>query len=260
MNKMHTTAKIAAGILGVYLLIQLTLNLIKSMSIAFTGRLPGNTSYLVVIAVSLLVMLVFGGAVFYFLIYRSDIFANKVVGQGEDLPEPSRPAAWYPFALRLAVMIAGFLFLQRAIPLSSSLVHYIRYSFPPGAQGGMWQVYEYAVYFLIYLAISIYLLSGAPHFVRWQVKRRRNCAGSFPKRGTTFDICMIYFSQLVTSQREPVCPRIRNPFGLTRFSSSIAGLLVTRQYTVRSDLRIWASLWISSGKELWNRSTFSVSV
>jgi len=180
MNKMHTTAKIAAGILGIYLLIFTVLTLMRNLSIMFMYVGKGNVPSLMTVAVSLLMTLGFAGAVFYFLIYRSDKFAQKMVGQ-EDLPEPSNPSAWYPFALRLAMMIAGFLFLQKAISLSSNLVHYI-YSFPPGAQGGMWQVYEYAVYFLIYLAISIYLLCGAPHFVRWQVKKTIEMCKEFSEK------------------------------------------------------------------------------
>lgn len=182
MTKMHTIAKIAAGILGIYLLIRLTLILMQSISILFTGASAVNTSFFVVIAVSLLITVVFGGAVFYFLIYRSDIFARKVVGEGEDLPAPSSPSAWYPFALRLAVMIAGFLFLQNAITLSSNLVHYSRFAFQSNTLEGMWQVYEYAVYFLIYLAISIYLLCGAPHFVRWQVKKTAELCKEFSEK------------------------------------------------------------------------------
>jgi uncharacterized membrane protein len=181
MNKMHTMAKIAAGILGIYLLIRLSLTLMQSISMLFTGASAANTSFFVVITMSLLTMFVFGGAVFYFLIYRSDIFARRVVGR-EDLPEPPSPSAWYPFALRLAVIIAGFIFLLNAITLSSNLARSIRFMSRLDTQGGMWQVYEYGVFFLIYLAISIYLLCGAPHFVRWQVKKTARLCREFPEK------------------------------------------------------------------------------
>ncbi len=181
MNKMHTTAKIAAGITGIYLLIFTVLTLIRNLSFMFMDVGKGNMPSLMTVVISLLMTLGFAGAVFYFLIYRSDLFANKIVGK-EELPDVGHAFNWFPFAIRLAVMVAGFLFLQKAISLSSNLVHYICYSFPPGAQGGMWQVYEYAVYFLIYLAISIYLLCGAPHFVRWQVKKTLDLCKEFSEK------------------------------------------------------------------------------
>jgi hypothetical protein len=37
----------------------------------------------------------------------------------------------------------------------------------------MWQFYGHIAYLLISLAISIYLLCGAPQFVRWQLKKTR---------------------------------------------------------------------------------------
>ena len=181
MNKMHTVAKIAAGITGIYLLIFTVLTLMRNLSFVFMDVGKGNTPSLMTVVISLLVTLGFAGAVFYFLIYRSDLFANKIVGK-EEFPDGGYTLNWFPFAMRLAVVIAGFLFLQKTITLSSSLVHYIRYSFPPGAQGGMWQVYEYGIYLLIYLAIAIYLLAGAPHFVRWQIKKTARLCKEFSEK------------------------------------------------------------------------------
>jgi hypothetical protein len=182
MNKMHTMAKIAAGILGIYLLIRLSLTLMQSISMLFTGASAANTSFFVVITVSLLTMVVFGGAVFYFLIYRSDLFARKVVGYGGELPNPPSSSAWYPFALRLAVMAAGFLFLEKSLMVLSMLTQTIRYASNLSTMTGTKQAYEYGVYFLIYLAISIYLLAGAPHFVRWQIKKTAELCREFSEK------------------------------------------------------------------------------
>ncbi|MBM4103953.1 MAG: hypothetical protein FJ263_07865 [Planctomycetes bacterium] len=185
MNKMHIIAKIAAGILGIYLILSAFQALIRSLSIILSSGLSSgkiNTTSLVIVVTSLVMTVSFIGAVFYFLIYRGDIFARKVVGRGVELPDPPSPSAWYPFALRLAVMIAGFLFLQKAISTSSMLASYIRFAFQSNTLEGIRQVYEYGVYFLIYLAIAIYLLCGAPQFVRWQVKKTVELCKEFSEK------------------------------------------------------------------------------
>jgi hypothetical protein len=181
MNKMHTIAKIAAGLLGVYLIVSSASYVLATMTTFLACLFQAEWSSAIPIMVFLIIGLCFIWFVFYYLIRRSDKFAQKVVGR-EDLPEPSNPSAWYPFALRLAVMIAGFLFLQKAISLSSSLMHYIRFAFQSNTLEGMWRVYEYVVFFLIYLAISIYLLSGATHFVRWQVKKTAELCREFSEK------------------------------------------------------------------------------
>jgi hypothetical protein len=182
MNKMHTIAKIAVGLLGVYLIISSVSYVLGMMATFLVCLFQAEWSTSIPIAVALIVSLCFIWFVFYYLICHSDKFAQRVVGQGDELPDPPSPSVWYPFALRLAVVITGVLFLQKAISLSSSLVHYIRFAFQSNTLEGMRQVYEYAVYFLIYLAISIYLLTGAPHFVRWQVKKTLELCKEFSEK------------------------------------------------------------------------------
>jgi hypothetical protein len=104
------------------------------------------------------------------LIYRSDIIARKVVGQNNQV-EPENLSVWYAVALRLTVIIAGFFFLWKTISILSMVSSYIQRFLQEG--GSMWQFYGHIAYLLISLAISIYLLCGAPQFVRWQLKKTR---------------------------------------------------------------------------------------
>lgn len=179
MNKMHAIAKIAAAILGIYLLLVSAQALLQAFTMAFSAGIGRQTvSFWAIFAVSMLATAGFIAAVFYFLIYRSDIIARKIIKQ-DDFPEPTSPAAWYPFALRLTAMIAGFFFLQKTISVLSMMTSRTRYLLQSEAPAWYF-LSEYMIYLPIYLAISIYLLYGAPHFVRWQIKKTKELCKSFP--------------------------------------------------------------------------------
>ena len=182
MNKIYFVAKIAVSILGMYLIL---CTIPMAISLVMVGALSLQTFK----AWSLISMTGYGVILFgylwliyYVLIHRSGKFAQKVVGLGGEPPDPPNPSAWYPFAMRMVVMVAGFLFLQKAISTSSMLVSYIRFAFQSNRLEGIRQVYEYGVFFLIYLAISIYLLAGAPHFVRWQVRKTAELCKEFSEK------------------------------------------------------------------------------
>jgi hypothetical protein len=178
MNKMHVIAKIAAGILGIYLLLISVMALFGAMAMTIGSWSKMNMSSLAIVVIALIITFCFACMVFYFLIYRSDLFARKIVGREEEFPEPLNSSAWYPFALRLAVIAAGLLFLQKSIMELSTLSQMARYAFQSNTSSGINQVYEYGISFLIYLAISIYLLCGAPQFVQWQIKKTKQLYGS----------------------------------------------------------------------------------
>jgi hypothetical protein len=182
MNKMHIIAKIAAGILGIYLLLVTFQTLIRSLSIIIMSSGKISTTSFTAVAASLVMTAGFICAVFYFLIYRGDIFARKVVGKEVELLTPASPSAWHPFALRLAVMVAGFLFLEKSIWELGMLTQTVRYVSNLSTLAAMWHVYEYGVYFLVYLAIAIYLLCGAPQFVRWQIKKTIELCREFSEK------------------------------------------------------------------------------
>lgn len=180
MNKMNTIAKIGFVMLGIYLIVPSIYNLLRSLSyISYSSVLShsqNNILFWAILGVSVLASLGYIVAIFYFLIYRPNIIAKKIVPH-EELSDSSNPAYWYPFALRLTVMIAGFFFLYKTIGLLGSSVGNIYLSLQP--DGSMRQFYETLAYGLVYLAIAIYLLCGAPHFVRWQMRKTREFCNRF---------------------------------------------------------------------------------
>lgn len=179
MNKMHAIAKIAIVAMGVYLLILSALTLLRSFSMVFTFGGSKQSGFYWILSWIILSTAVFIAVVYYFLIYRSSSIVQKIVGK-DDLPDPINPSAWYPFALRLTVIVAGFFALAKAVSVFSMAINYIPISLE--SKGLTWRFYEYAIYALIYLAISIYLLCGAPHFVRWQMRKTREFCNSFPAK------------------------------------------------------------------------------
>jgi hypothetical protein len=170
MNKLHVIAKVAFGMLGIYLIISV-INSVLSFAIMAAQSFQTYHGWALIGLVTYGAVL-FGyiWLVYYLLFRRADIFAQKIVGP-EESPAPANPFAWYPFALRLAVMAAGFLFLQSSIWALQQVVHSVRFNFKTGYSGGSEYLYRQVVFFLIYLAISIYLLCGAPQFVCWHVKK-----------------------------------------------------------------------------------------
>lgn len=170
MNKTHAIAKVIVVTIGIYLLIEATLTLLRHlfMIAGFGSGIPKGYYWLV--AVVVMFAAAFIAAVYYFLIHRASNTAQKIVGK-DDLPDPINPSAWFPFALRMAAVIAGFFALSRAVSTSSMIFQDLLISLQ--AHGTTTQFYKSLFYAVVQLAIAIYLLCGAPHFVRWQMRKTR---------------------------------------------------------------------------------------
>lgn len=172
MNKMHAIAKIAAVMLGIYLLLSSLLSLVSTVSmVSLMQRGKSDMEQWVVYIISVLAAGCLVAAVYYFLIYRSDAIARKIVKQDE-IDEPACPAVWYPAALRLAVVIAGFFFLSKTVVLLSNVSMQIHLYLRSGQTGT--PLISYTVNLLAHLAISIYLLCGAPQFAQWHLEKTKS--------------------------------------------------------------------------------------
>jgi hypothetical protein len=176
MNKTHAIAKIVVVTIGVYLLIESILVMLRPIIMVAMAGNHISSGYYWLVAVVVMFGAAFIAAVYYFLIHRASNTAQKIVGK-EDLPDPINPSAWFPFALRLAAVIAGFFTLTKAISTSLMVFNAIYASLQ--TQGAMGQFYTYLFYTLVQLAISIYLFCGAPHFVRWQMRKTREFCNRF---------------------------------------------------------------------------------
>lgn len=172
MNKLHFIAKVAFGMLGIYLIISVIASVMTFVLMAVQGYQTFHGWVLFSVIAYGVVLFGYLCLLYFLLFRRADIFARKIVGPA-DSPEPENPGGWYPFALRLTMIAAGFLFLGRSISMLGRATHMFQVMFRAENLSGINQAYEYGIYFLLYFFISIYLLCGAPHFVRWHIRKTR---------------------------------------------------------------------------------------
>jgi hypothetical protein len=154
-------ARIALSLLFIYMLILLALQLVMS----FIYFLPGLDRWGEFSLVSVLVsfFMLVGVAVAGYLLKKTDTIAEKIT-------TPSTEGAdnidWAYLSHRLIAIIAGFYCLYAVfLKLTACLRIYssTRRSVPT----------EMLISTAVLLAVGIYLLCGAPHFVRWQARQTR---------------------------------------------------------------------------------------
>ncbi len=174
MNRMHALAKIMLCGIGIFFAIRFTSGMVTMTWMAIAK--PSKLSILiplfwtVIIASCLAVVL-------YVFLYKREELAKKIVGANE-LPEPESQIQWLPVAFRLVCIAAGMYCLHIVLwNMTYTLTKY--FSFKLGAAQSGYKVLHTAkivtieeiLIWLITLAVGIYLVCGAPRFVRWQVKK-----------------------------------------------------------------------------------------
>ncbi len=170
MNKMHSLAKIMFAGLAIYIAILPCRNILYVVAMAIQKR---TLESLGTVSLALLITAVYLAAVFYFLIYKRDKWADKLVGTS-DLSATSARIDWLPVAYRLVSVAVGLLCVYRFF---THIVYAAgRYIAATGTNTVYQQQYKDLIIrellgLMILIPIGIYLLCGAPHFVRWQVKK-----------------------------------------------------------------------------------------
>ena len=170
---MHALAKIILSAIGIYFTIRL-LSQLPYAIFMFYSKPSWETA-----ASSLLSLLLTAGLIallLYFFFYKSESLAKKIVGS-EQLPEPDSQIQWLPVALRLICIAGGIYFLNTVLWQTTYVIsqfaafesytftnHKVIYNYPPFN-------YRSLLPWIIMLICGVYLLCGAPHFVRWQVKK-----------------------------------------------------------------------------------------
>ena len=173
MNKMHEAAKIAFAILGIYFLVGLLRHFVSGIVMMFTMPSDFSTG---ASFVSYAIMLGCAYTVIYFLIIKRGWLADKIISTDQEIASDA-PANWLPVAYRLAVLIAAIYFLRNTVWEVSSLCSMFVMAKENVADSGSYISY-YSRYLkgpviklMFTLPMTIYLLCGAPHFVRWQLKK-----------------------------------------------------------------------------------------
>lgn len=177
MNKMHTLTKIILSAIGIFF----TIRLLSQLPIAiywFYSKPTWETA-----GTFLLSLLVTTGAVVvlvYLFIYKRENLAKKIVGS-EQLPEPDSQIQWLPVALRLICIAGGIYFLSLVLWHTTRVIGQLaRFKAETYSVNGTTYTRFYTGFapfsfrnllpWIMLLICGVYLLCGAPHFVRWQVK------------------------------------------------------------------------------------------
>jgi len=107
----------------------------------------------------------------YFFFHLRDWLAEKIVGAptGYEFDEQTN---WFPAALRLICIFAGLYCLSNAIWMVWNIIHLVQLYAKQGSLRhlSLSQTVEF-FHISLLIPIGIYLVWGAPHFVRWQVKK-----------------------------------------------------------------------------------------
>ncbi len=178
MNKMHTLTKIILSAIGIFFSIRLLSQLpyvILMFYLEPSRQITGLSLFSLLLVTGAIAVLV------YIFIYKRENLAQKIVGS-ERLPEPGSQIGWLPVAFRLICIAGGIYLLSNVLWHTTYIINmlakfkaetysvngttYTRFftNFAPFSFGDL-------LPWTIMLICGIYLLCGAPHFVRWQVKK-----------------------------------------------------------------------------------------
>lgn len=98
-----------------------------------------------------------------------DKVAEKVVGKTKP---PTQPVWWLPAMLRLACVVAGIWYLYWSLPGTLYFLQQLVWdNFGAHSDAVRQALLSQIARNSVVLALGLYLLFGAPHFVRWQVKK-----------------------------------------------------------------------------------------
>ena len=174
MNKMHSLAKIVLTVFALYLAFHLcTYVIMVPFALLSDARYESSTLSIVLF---LFISLCLAVCV-YVLIYHRDKWARNIVGTA-DLPDPDVQIQWLPVAFRLVAVVAGLFCLYQLVVKIIWIILRLAMAKATSSSPGYRQIFTSKVFsaeqilgWLILLVIGIYFLCGAPHFVRWQVKK-----------------------------------------------------------------------------------------
>jgi hypothetical protein len=170
MNKMHTLAKIILSAIGIYFIIRLLSQL--PLAIFWLYSKP-SWETAGALFFSLLLTAGLTAVLLYLFFYKSESLAKKIVGS-EQLPEPDSQIQWLPVALRLVCIAGGFYFLLTVIWHATYVINQLAFlKAQENAHTTHFPLFNYQslLPWIVMLICGVYLLCGAPHFVRWHVKK-----------------------------------------------------------------------------------------
>ncbi len=183
MNDLKKLTRIILIGLAVYILVYIGFSLMITAVYMITGVYSDIPISIGGIIISISLWLIFSGLIVYLLIYKSNFWSEKIVGSGQ-VKEPEAEIFWVPVAFRLVSIFSGilcvFFIISRMI---SRIGPYITYYFSSQGERVMDLNFYQFLSWIIFLAFGIYLIFGAPRFVRWQVKKTMEQFNRSSERG-----------------------------------------------------------------------------
>jgi hypothetical protein len=166
-NELRVLAKIMLIGVGLYVLLQIALSFLVTLPIMLTVARDEMMNVTTITVMAIYVVLAL--AAIYFLVRIAGPISSRIV-ESEQVDDIQ--ISWLAVAFRLVCVTAGVLFIYWTIfgsfatisfYISAKLSHQTTSMYP--------QLWSEVVKFVIMLGMSIYLVCGAPGFVRWQVKK-----------------------------------------------------------------------------------------
>jgi len=167
MTKMQIIAKTILSALGVYAILTLC-RLYTPPSLGPEKDLP---VWWHVVFFSGFVPL--AALVIFFLIFNNDGIARRMAGPGP-IPDRHTQTIWLIKSLRIGLVLTGLMLLPRSIPVILNMVSIIVSNFRAGTfpdiPAAPPRIRFKNTSNLIRMVLALYLICGAPHFVRWQTR------------------------------------------------------------------------------------------
>lgn len=177
MNDTHGFAKVVLAGIGIFFGIQIIAQMLIPIAWPFTaGEFSAKSLCFIIVwlAVSGLCLVV----VCYIFLYRREELAHRIVGKQQPR-QPQSQIEWLPTAFHLICIFAGLycLFTTSSRILHTVLVYFFYYNRAPVHTTNVLSA-EHVLNWLPTLTAGVYLLCGAPHFVRWQLRKTlQQCKG-----------------------------------------------------------------------------------
>jgi len=176
MNKMHSLARVVlAGFAG-YFGVILIMNLLRGIAMLSMKREVWRFN--IGMFLSVFLTIAFTVTVIYLILRYLDKLAGKIVGTANLTQEESQ-VDWLGVLFHLLCICVGLLFLLYFFSGLGSIIQISgisvegRFSPRVSVRG------YYLLGHLVLLAAGIYLLCGAPHFVRWQIRKVKQLSQEF---------------------------------------------------------------------------------
>ena len=174
MNKLHSFARIAISAIGLFFAFYLINHMItygNALIYMALGGMAQSVGMIIGTVIGLLFLGLFLVVICYFFLYKREQLALKI-SKPVETADPHSEIDWLFAAFRLICFAAGIYCLHS---VAWRIVHAMRgYIASRSASSSITPPNlstELILGWLIMSAIGIYLLCGAPHFVRWHVKQ-----------------------------------------------------------------------------------------